>query len=363
MSSGIIAGAIRWDSWYSQSGDAYSAQVPLGPTNRNSSAPWFSNVISPYQIQATGSQANMDAECVYASNAGIKFWAFDWYTAGGTFTGDAPLATGWTLYQASANKHLINWCGIVSPGFIGSTDWATSTDWHANVALWVSYMQQTSYQLVMTNRPLLFILYSAAQITEFFGSDANFATAIAYLRAQCIAASLATPYIVLMSGGISTASQATLATTYGVDAISNYIPPLTYSAYPDTYANLDTITRASWVTLANTTLKIIPNCITGWNVLARTERPETFAQFTPYVGRNIRFTPGTDTQVANHLQAAVTYIKTTNPTQCESTVALIYSWTECNEGANPLIPTLGKTPTVGSPATSSLLTAVAPVIT
>ena len=58
--------------------------------------------------------------------------------------------------------------------------------------------------------------------------------------------------------------------------------------------------------------------------------------------------PTTD-QLTAHLQAAVDYVAS-HPAQCPSKAILIYSWDECDEGGNAIIPTY----TGGAPDTSRI---------
>ncbi len=361
MTSGIIAGCIRWDAWYSSSGvSSLQGQQCLGPAAWQGRAPWFTQVVSPFKIVAAGTQANMDAELTYASGVGIKYFAYDDYKASSGRAELTDMTTAWGLHQASTNKNLVNWCWMTF-----SYQWGAPTfgdnSWQTYVNGWVAQFQQSNYQKVLSGRPLIYIFYSASDLTGYFASSlANFASAVSYLRAQCTAASVPNPYIVLVFTAASTA--ASVAASIGADAISAYNPPIVLSAIPDTYANLDTLTQASWVTQAAAAtgagVKLVPNAITGWDQRARFQNPETFApaKLSPFRNYLQYFTPPSDAAVAAHLSALVAYINA-NATVCNSTAALIYSWTECTEGANPLIPTLAK------PPPSTLLAAIAPVIT
>jgi hypothetical protein len=369
MTTGIIAGAIRWDPWYARNPTQNQAQNALSPQKYQSRAPWFSTVVSPFQITSVGSQANMDYECQLAAAAGIKYWAFVYY--GGNADGSvAPtdMYVSLPLYQTSANKNLVNWCGIIGISNLGTFGFSTHTsNWQQNVNTWVTYMLQSNYQKVLTNRPLLYILWSVGDLINYFDNNiAEAATAIAYLRSQCIAAGLGSPYIVLMDG--SGAGAHSTLVSLGADALSNYIGPITYTTLPTPYTILDTGVRAFWTSLNAQGDPIIPICQTGWDVKARNAYREDFAAGRPYMGQNQRVLLSTNTEFATHVQAAIDYIGA-NPSICPSKALLMYAWTECDEGGG-MIPTIGDPPvnanvngTYTGVLTSTRLNTLSPVLT
>jgi len=368
--TGVIPCAIRWDAWYSQAGNPRIAQNTLNANQFHYRAPWFCTEPSSGKVDCTGVQASMDLEIQLAAQAGIKCFAFDCYLptlVGGS--NDAPMNTGWNLYNASSYKGLVKWCTI--PGGAGvfgspSNVWS-SNDWQASCSWWIPYFAQSNYQTVTvgtSNRPLVYILWNAAHVASYFqGLLANVATAIAYLRTLCAAAGLGNPYVVVLA----TSGAAADATAIGADAISSYGPLVINTKLPNSYADLDTATQAFWGTLAASFATIVPDCITGWDRRPRYNMPETFAEGTlrTFRGNLQYYSTGTPTQIAAHIQAGINYIGA-NPTVCPSKALLIYSWSECTEGGTALIPTLGDPPINAESGqalnTSNLLKAVGPVL-
>jgi hypothetical protein len=364
--TGVTPIAIRWDAWYSQSGNARSAQNSLNPTAWQRRLPWFGVASSPHQVAATGTQANMDLEIQLAAQAGIKCFAFDWYTGAASHgpTSDTPMAVGYGLYQASANKSLVKWCGLISPGYLGATTSWGNNDWQTNCYQWAAFFQQSNYQKVLTNRPILFILWSAADLTAYFaGSLVNAAAAIAYLKTLTVAAGLGSPYIVVMNG--SAASSASIRTSIGADCISNYLSGFIGSALPNSFANLDTQSQAFWRTLAGENADCIPICQTGWDQRPRKAHPVPWNTGSPFTSLSSYFAAGAATEIAAHIQNGVDFIGA-NVGTCQSKALLIYSWNECDEGGSVLCPTIGDPPTqadTGQPLlTSDLLAHVGPVL-
>lgn len=343
--AGIIPCVIRWDPWYATDSTAIQAQWALSPAQWRYRAPWFATFASDYYFKCVGSQANVDLEIRLAAAAGIKAFAQVWYGghADGS-TAEGGLNAAYNLYQTSAYKSLVKWCAIVGTGAFGTASgFNTNTvKWQQNVNSWVTKFQQTNYLKVTGNKPVICVMYDAAELVGWFSNDINNATtAIAYLRTQCIAAGLGTPYIVLMAGS-SSVSHALLG-TLGADCLSNYISSFSHTAIPTPYTTLASQTEAWWASgLANLGDPIAPICMAGWDTRARRSTPESWAKSTPRSGISTYMAIGTGAEIATHLQAGITYIDN-NPSKCPEKLMFVYSWTECDEGG-ALIPTIADPP-------------------
>ena len=328
---GVIAGAIRWDAWYSAVGHSLDAQKDLSPPKFHYRAPAHCKIVSNSEIRCSGTQRVMDAEILAAAAAGLKFWAFVWYDE----ETEANLRTGWELYQSSAIKNRINWCGIVTPTALGSVPFANKR-WQLNVRRWAAYMSAGNYQKVavdgLENRPLLFLLWQQNAIVTFFGNDlGNMREALAFLRDSVIAAGLGPPYIVVLDD----VKGAPVASAIGAQAISNYISRFG-PAYHGSYRELDKQTRAYWTVLESTGKPVVPIAMVGWDTRPRDETPGPFHR---NVNPEQYYALATASELTEHISAAVRYIDS-HPRACPSKVLLIYSWDECDEGG-ALIPTLG----------------------
>jgi hypothetical protein len=348
---GIIPIAIRWDPWYSQVGTAGQAQKPLSPEKWHSRLPWFSDIRSPTDVVSVGTQADMDAELTYASNAGIKCFAYDWFASRNSNPQSRPLSQAWTYHQASPNRSLVNWCPIISLSAVGSIPF-NSGAWQADVDEWVEHMASPNYQKIK-GRPLVFFMWADADLAWFGHDIANFSRMIRYWRDSAASAGIGDPRFIVMAG-LPSRSAAILDRT-NCDSISNYIPsPLTMRREPGSWEALVADTQAHWAAQARTGVDCVPIAITGWDPRPRIENPEPFSD-RQQTDANRYFETPTDSQVAALLQAAVEFINT-HPKVCSTRAMLIYSWSECSEGGNCMIPTIGK------PPPSSLLTAVARVL-
>jgi hypothetical protein len=326
-----IAGAIRWDAWYADTGPAREAQNALSYPPWQSRAPWFAKVDGPDHITAVGTQADMDLECKYAAGMGLKYWAFDMYAP------DSVMSVGWHLYQASVNRHMVNWCAIVGPGFFGNDPFRRNDLWHAKDEVLRGWFAQPIYQTVLDGRPLVYVLWSEAAITSYFGGDErNFAASIAWLRGRCRAAGVGDPFVVIMAG--RAANSARIMRAVGADAISNYIPamgPPPVGAVP--WSVLDERTQAFWASLAGQGVECIPIATTGWDTRARREHPESWTHERADPAPSGYFVLPTRVEVRAQIFEAKTLV-TSSADAGRSRTIMIYSWDERDEGGDPLVP-------------------------
>ncbi len=366
--TGAIPGCIRWDAWDTQSGYARLSQNSLGPVQWQPRAPWYCTIDSPYHVTCSSTQANMDMQIQLAAQAGYKYWAFDWYGAAPNGhngpQGLPELNAALTFYNASTYKSLLNFCIISGASMFGATTSFTGNDWQYQVNYWVSIYQQSNYQKVLGNRPLVYILWNDAEVSGWFSNNiANIATALAYLRTQCVAAGLGSPYIALMHGTGSYA--ATEIAAIGADACALYTSGLSIAAVPDTAASLDAQTQATWAQQATSGYPIIPVVQHGWDTRPRRQNVLANTGYRPYLNMRSYFTPGTPAQIAAQYTEALAYIAA-NPSIVPTKALLAYSWTECDEGGGAGIPTLGDPPVNAESGqaltTSNLLKAIGPVL-
>ena len=312
----IRVGAIRWDAWYGpdtapKSSEWYAAH-DLDPPQYQRRAPFFAKRTSDKRLSINGTQEDMDAEITYAANAGVKYWAFGWYPA------SRPLHKAWEFYENSPRKALVNWCAL-----IGLNSLAEKFPPQADL---VTYFRGPQYEKV-GGRPLLFVMHEKAALPRV-------ARSILDLRAACSAAKIESPYIVVQCSIAETG--AADAKAVGSDAISAYSSAPYIRKGPVPYTTLDLDVRRFWVELAATGLPVVPNGMTGWDLRPRIEGTPPFDPIASTMDRY--FAPGTPQEIANHVEAMLSFIKA-NPRSCPATTALIYSWNECDEGGSVLCPT------------------------
>lgn len=344
----IVAGAIRWDAWYQRTGPSTAAQELLGPQKFHERAPLHCVEKSTAEISCTGSQAIMDAEILAARRSGLEFWAFDWYPAG------SSLRVAWNLYQNSALKGAMNWCGLIGLSTLGSVPF-TDGRWRAHITEWATYMLQSNYQKISIDgsegrRPILFIQWYPSDLTNYFAGDlSNLKTALRYLDELLLDGGLEKSYVVILRG----VAAATILDIIGADALGSYLARFSPGSMSP-YRALDQQVRAYWYRLAASGKPIVPTAMFGWDTRPRLEHPVPWDP-PKSSRRNLTeyYTLPTPFELAAHIQAAVDFIKS-NPIECPSRVLLIYSWDECDEGG-------GLLPTLGDPS-GKFLSAIAPIL-
>jgi hypothetical protein len=291
-------------------------------------------------MSINGTQANLDADILYASGAGVKYWAFVWY-GDNSVVEQSAMQTEWTYYQASPNKALINWCLCVDYG-----------RFHQEVVedplTYVGYFLQATYEKVLTTRP---IVYMMADDTT---STASLATDITNLRSACSGAGAGDPYFVVMD--FSATAAAADRITIGADAISNYARAFSNVALSIPFSTLSTAVQSFWVSQAGTGAQVVPNVTTGWNILPIKTRGEPwYTSATTQFEMNDFVDYATPSQIASLATACKVWMAA-NPGSVLADTAIIYAWDEHNEGGF-----IRPTWTVSGPDTS-VLDALEPVI-
>jgi hypothetical protein len=322
-------GAIRWDGFYSNEpgfAGSYTA-ASLSPIEYQSRAPLHASVFHD-RISYAFSQETMDAEITAAATC-LDYWAFLKYPPG-----SVGLENGWDLYQSSSIKTDIDWCWIVDNARFGSTG-----NYSAIVAELTAHMQQSNYMKVLTNRPLMYILWYDQYLDSLWGGNPlNFKACLDAIRASVQGAGLGNPYIVLQR--YIAASTATLSTTLGTDAISSYVSPID-GTFDQSYATFDTKTRANWATYAATGAKIVPIAMIGWNQAPRIKivNPYVSSYNKPYFALRTDVEVPTLAEITTHIDAAFDYVAA-HPTPCQAGTILAYAWNEHDEGGW-IAPTIG----------------------
>lgn len=309
-------GAIRWDCWYDNSASMRSTLRSLGNPDYMDRAPAHATVLGNGLIRFDATEATMSQEIALAASANI-YWAFLCYNR------PINLMNGFDLFQANPNKLAIDWCMIrQSYGF------GTTGNYSSQITEMVGLMQQSNYKKVLGARPLLYLFYTAADLTaNWGGSLANFKVALDALRASAQAAGLGNPYIVLMT---TPQLAPALASGLGTDALSAYIAPSNPHRGAN-YTDLDAATKVHWSSQTATGLKTVPTAMLGWHRAPRIARPVAWEPQLPWDGIDNIYTLPTNAQIVTHLSDAKNYA-TINSVNCEADTVLAYAWNEFDEG-------------------------------
>lgn len=333
-------GAIRWDAWYSNIGSSAFVKSSLSPAEWQGRAPFWATVEATNLIRFDATQATMDAEIDAAVAGGLDYWAFLLYRRDLLPT----FMAAFDLYQASSKKNLIKWAMMRQ-----SNDWGSTGNYATQVGEAVAQAMQSNYQLVLTNRPLVYVFYSSADLaSNWGGSLANFKAALDQFRADVQTAGRGNPYIVVLS------SDPAVKTGLGADAASSYILQ-NQASRAQPYATLAAYVEGQWPVQAAAMTKIVPLCMAGWDRRPRIERPVQWEQSyqRPHFGLELYTQQPTPAELVSHVQAGLNYVSA-NPSVCDADTVLCYAWNEFDEGGW-LCPTLGD-------PTGAKLTALAAVL-
>lgn len=322
-----IVGAIRWDGWYGEGAVVRAVEHSLGQPKYHFRLPWFARVGADGTVRINGdSQAVIEREISYASQAGLNYWAFvDYWN-------EAPgMSIALNRYLAAKDKLGIRYC-LVEEGArldkVGRTGWPRL----------VEHFRSGDYQTVLAGRPLLFVFVKPTRLRRADWDE---------LKRQTVAAGLQPPYLVLM--GWNPEQDAKAMVELGFDAVSAYARGGSYSMTQPSYAEQCVLIRRDrWETWRALRVPCIPFASAGWDTRPRNERPPFWMKevtATPDAVPPAQQKPLTDAvtatpdELAAHLREAIEWAKTNrgiNP----ANALLIYAWNEHDEGGW-LQPTLG----------------------
>lgn len=270
------------------------------------------------------SQSQVDKSIAQAVNAGIDFFAFDWYDiARSPYATDRTLNEALGFYLTSHHRHGLQFClnFIDYPPFL-----PLATDWPGLVRTWIRYFKQPGY--VRVDGKPLFIVFTPWYMRSIFGGSLGVRWALDYLRAQARAAGL--PGVTIAVGAIVALHGNPIPNHWlgpeGYDLTTGY----NYHAMGDEqyrvpvpYATLVQENVAMWDRVASSVpLPYIPVITSGWDqrYSAREQRTaiiyagRTPAQFTCYAVR------------ARH------WIDSHPAETTQERMVLIFAWNEIGEG-------------------------------
>jgi arylsulfatase A len=308
-----LVGAIRWDGWFKDN-----------PWEKNLTTeqwyyrlPFFAMIDNDGGVHVCGdSQSVMDQEIAYAKAGGLSYWAFCYYHP----RSSAPVSAynyGWKRYLASKHKRDLNFCLLLQGGaHLGPTN-----EWEATVAQFVKLFKEPTYQRVCGDRPLLYV-YTCAKLIPHFGSARAASNAFQQLREASQKSGAGNPYIVAQIWPNQVAEG--FLDSIRFDALGAYSAQgNTNSAEP--FAKLVEMNRWIWDRYKATGRDVVPLVNTGWD-----GRPRNYP--------GVWYEPGTPTEIAKAVKAALDWGLANFKTSCAQTV-LVYAWNEYDEGGW-LCPTL-----------------------
>jgi hypothetical protein len=319
-------GAIRWDGWTpgegAGGGPGYNGiwdqwahhwmydKLPFySYPNPSGTPPEY--LAYNVGVGVPNQQAKIDAELLYAKNAGISYFAYLKYEDNSSLAKARELHDQ-SIYKNDVKIAWINWDKDSASGLIASCDAFT----------------KPNYMKVLNNRPLV---YSKDCTPADIGPGG-----VSSLRYWCSFRGI-NPYVVILSS--SQAGAESCAATQDYDAISVYAQDSPSQNQP--YADYAASIVSNWNSFAATGRKIIPWVSAGWD-----PRPRIFGMpvnyVYPYYTNPINgtqyFTPASGYvqrpepwQISSEVFSAFHYNKNW-PNVAEANTALVYAWNEFTEG-------------------------------
>jgi hypothetical protein len=338
-----VVGAIRWEGWYENSKWAKN----LKPNQWHYKLPFYARVSKDKFEVRSDSQEIMDQEIIYASEAGLDYWAFCYkypkskdveIPSGLLKEKDNVLEiteyqksnAGLPLYLSSKHKKKLNFCSIL----LGNK----KEQWPEITEHLVSLFKEPTYQKVLDGRPLLYRYY-VEKMAEQFGSEENAKKALDYLRSETVKAGLKPPYFVAQVWNVNDGAE--FLDIMGFDALSAYsmcIDAETNEQKEYPYSRLSKINRDFWNACKGTGKQVIPIVNAGWDVRPRWWDTDLMELYQG--GHKPWFTEPSPAELANHLKDAIQW-NLDNPSAGRANTVLIYAWNETDEGGW-LHPTLAE---------------------
>ena len=297
----ISVGAIRWDAWFgtdvAEGSQSWYTTKTLSPAKYHYRLPFFAEIKSDgtaYFPEYT--QEIMDAEINYAAEAGIKYWAYVFYT--GASAGNA-MEKARKLHLTSSVKDKVKISCVFEQRVYQNQ---VARDWvreGIEAGLWMT---------VDGGRPLMF----------YMRSDPEVGIEIAYYKKMCEELGVPPPYSVLLNGG----SKAVLA-ALGADAISNYVIGLGGGA---PYSCLVSESVHVW-NKAKNECPVIPCVTMGWDTRPRYDNPVPWhsVSSTDWVQE------ATNEEIITFFKKAFEWVYENRETAKAKTI-LTYAWNENDEG-------------------------------
>jgi hypothetical protein len=246
---------------------------------------------------------------------------------------------GLKFHRNSAIKSLVNYSLMTTTGLLG-----TPGKFQEAIQATVSLMHDSNYQHISVSgvsRPVLFIYYSDPDLERIFnGSLQSMREPIDYIRQLSTEQGLGNPYIVILLSGADKAESVRLS--LGADAISEYVSG-TRKGGVQPWTDFEKSIEVEWDSYAaKTSGHVIPTLRSGADIRARCQTPPPFEHRFPngFECESFYVKNPTLSELKAEFRSALSWIKS-NPNKNPANLVLIYSWSECDESGNCLMPTIG----------------------
>ena len=318
-----IVGAIRWDAYYGSQDDVgQSINKRLSPQKWHNRLPFYAKEIGKDSIQLNGSaQSVIDQEITYAKNAGLDYWAFV------TYEPSAYMSLSLKSYLASSLRSQINFCLVTECHRWEDTNY---------VAWLVNLIKQPGYQVVLNNRPIIFLSFITQQIIDkYFYDIRGLGKLLSDFRVKVKNSGLNDPYIIIMDTNPPNGKR--WIDLLDCQALSSY--EINCNEEKGSYANLAKCAETFWEKCKETNAQVVPIIMSGWDRRPRIENPIKWEKWQkPGVGIDYYYEATTSIELYDHVKSALNWLDL-NKASAQANLALIYAWNEIEEGGY-IVPTL-----------------------
>lgn len=296
----VSVGAIRWDAWTGgRNFVGRQVEDTLSASKYHNRLPFYAKIHGSTSVSIDATKQDiMDREIQFASDAGIKYWAFLWYSE------KSGLAESRNLYHKSRYNKKIDFCLIIeSSRFVHEV----------SINDLIQEMKSPTYFSVMDGRPLFYLLGHKDLSPEH----------VQTFREKCQRAGLKNPYLVLLrqDGDLEARNKFELD-AFGLYAVSWLKDGVSYQHLAKTDRQ-----QWDWVGLRNEH-PIVPQITAGWDKRPRHESPVSWESNTP---ENSWVQMPSPAELVDHVKDAINWVNK-NPAVAESNTVLIYAWNEHDEG-------------------------------
>lgn len=283
------------------------------------------------------SQQAVDKTIDQAANAGVNFFAFDWYDISmSTSPTDRTLNEALNFYTTSSQRKRLHFClmYVDQPPFVPATGELSAQHWSHLITLWLSYMKQPDYVRV-SGKPL-FIIFSPEHLDTIFGGVTGVRAALNELRSRARADGLPGVSIAVAATVVAKSNPARVAilNAEGYDLATGYnYHSLGDEQYgvPAPYSNLVTENVDTWNQVSSrVSVPYIPVVTSGFD-LRYSSRSNEKSTAIIYGGR-------TAAKFACFAVQARHWIDTHPNQTTQERIVMIYAWNELAEGG-AIIPT------------------------
>lgn len=331
--------AIRWDAWYTngEKDPAHYTAMSLGDPAWRERTPLHAKINEAGQVVFEPSQQTFDAEIRAAKQADLC-WAYLTYGRDNRIDLGDPMMKALAYHRSSGIKSQTPYALILQARTLGHKD-----DYRDAVESALSLMRDTNYKKLTVDgqqRPLIFFFYDENDLhSSFGGSLQNLRDPFDLIRESSRRQNLGNPYIVVLAwSGIQAEG---IRSALGADAISRYDAGERKKGVTP-WSEFENSIPRQWESYARATpAAVVPFLSTGADIRARCETPPPWdhGRFTSGRCSDYTINPSTS-ELQAEFRDAVAWIEL-HRDKDPANLLLVYSWSECDEGGNCLMPTYG----------------------